>query len=195
MSENKKTFWPYGILLSILAIIIACIITIVFASNYPVYEDDFYFDSYQNVENNYNKIQIAQENFNKLYNVYLDLNSTQDRRKRTIYILDSNASKVRFIVSDVIEDDEYPNFTKVDLLLTRPHTNAQNIKLQAQALKPDPKTKTNKSFHRYFLDATLPPLEKGRWQLKMKIEQNSGWYPNDNNESTIGFFSYEVNVQ
>lgn len=197
MSENKKTFWPYGILLALLAIIIACIITIVFASNYPVYEDDFYFDSYQNVENNYNKIQIAQENFNKLYNVYLDLNSTQDKRKRRIYTLDSNASKVRFIVSDVIEDDEYPNFIKVDLLLTRPHTNAQNIKLQAQALKPDPKTKTNKSFHRYFLDATLPSLEKGRWQLKMKIEhkKNPGWYPNDNNESTIGFFSYELNVQ
>ncbi|EFU5122702.1 hypothetical protein ACMHOY_001450, partial [Campylobacter jejuni] len=54
MLETKKSFWPYGILLSLLAIIIACIVTIFIASHHPVYEDDFYFDSYQNVENNYN---------------------------------------------------------------------------------------------------------------------------------------------
>lgn len=192
MSENKKTFWPYGILLALLAIIIACVVTVVIASHHPVYEDDFYFDSYQNVENNYNEIQIAQKNFNQLYSVSLDLNSTQDKRKRRIYTLNSNASKVRFIVSDVIEDDEYPNFIKVDLLLTRPHTNAQNIKLQPQAFKEDPKTRTNKSFHHYFIDAALPPLQKGRWQLKIKIEHK---VKNHASGNYIGFFNYELNVQ
>lgn len=56
-------------MLSLLAIIIACIVTIFIASHHPVYEDDFYFDSYQNVENNYNQIQKQQVNFDKFFKV------------------------------------------------------------------------------------------------------------------------------
>ncbi|MEJ3913127.1 hypothetical protein WGW30_08675, partial [Campylobacter jejuni] len=35
MLESKKTFWPYGILISIFAIVVACVATIIVASNYP----------------------------------------------------------------------------------------------------------------------------------------------------------------
>ncbi|MFG5141885.1 hypothetical protein O8I45_08665, partial [Campylobacter lari] len=45
--ENNKSFWPYGILISLGLIVIACIVTIFIASKAPVYEDNFYFDSYQ----------------------------------------------------------------------------------------------------------------------------------------------------
>nr|MBP3725376.1 hypothetical protein [Campylobacter sp.] len=48
MEKNKKTFWPYGILLSLVAIVIACVITIIICLDYPVYTDDSYFDTYQN---------------------------------------------------------------------------------------------------------------------------------------------------
>ena len=48
-SATKKTFWPYGILLSLFAIVCACVVTIIYASNYPVYEDDSFLGKYQEV--------------------------------------------------------------------------------------------------------------------------------------------------
>ena len=69
--SKKKTFWPYGIVLSIFAIVCACVATIIFSSFYPVYEDEFYFDKYQNVKYDYEGIEKKQANFNKNFEVSL----------------------------------------------------------------------------------------------------------------------------
>ena len=70
--DKKKSFWPYGILLSIFAIVLACIATIIFASQYPVYEDDSFFLSYQEVKDNYDELETKQNNFDKNFALKLD---------------------------------------------------------------------------------------------------------------------------
>ena len=57
--KNKKTFWPYGILLAIFAIIVACIVTVIISLDYPVYKDNFYFD----MRNVYTKDRKVREIF------------------------------------------------------------------------------------------------------------------------------------
>ena len=79
---NKKTFWPYGILLSLFAIVGACIATIIYASNYPVYEDDSFLSKYQEVDYNFNEIKLKDENFKNSYQVSLNLKPQIDKKKR-----------------------------------------------------------------------------------------------------------------
>lgn len=180
--SKKKTFWPYGILISIFAIILACIATIIFASNYPVYEDDFYLSSkYQDVKFDYAKIEQAQNKFNHLYDIKLDLNSSIAKKKRIIYHLENNASKVRFII---IPKQDTKTDLQANLLLTRPHTSEQDKELHA--------TLSQNPMKQIVLDATLPKLEKGRWQLKLKLTSDEKF---DDNVSAVGFFAYELNAQ
>ena len=77
---NKKTFWPYGILLSLFAIVGACIATIIYASNYPVYEDDSFLSKYQEVDYNFNEIKLKDENFKNSYQVSLNLKPQIDKK-------------------------------------------------------------------------------------------------------------------
>ena len=55
----KKSFWPYGIVLSIVAIILACVATIVVAINNPVEMDSAYMQSHQSVDENITFIKRA----------------------------------------------------------------------------------------------------------------------------------------
>ncbi len=82
---NKKTFWPYGILLSLFAIVGACIATIIYASNYPVYEDDSFLSKYQEVDYNFNEIKLKDENFKNSYQVSLNLKPQIDKKKREFF--------------------------------------------------------------------------------------------------------------
>lgn len=171
--SKKKTFWPYGILLSLFAIVLACIATIIFASNYPVYEDDFYFESYQNVENTFNDIQNKQAEFNKLFTITFENDdfTLQGKRQIKIYNIKANADTAKFRIKAL------GGFNALNLqsefILTRPHTNTADKKLQGY-------------IDNGVLNLALPVLEKGRWQLKLKLKAN---------DSAIGFFSYELNAQ
>lgn len=78
--EQKKTFWPYAILLSIIAIAIACIATVIVSLNYPVYMDDFYLDSYGNVDKNYNQIQLSQQKFDENFKLELLKNEFSNKK-------------------------------------------------------------------------------------------------------------------
>lgn len=69
MRNNSKTFWPYGIALSIVAIVIACIVTIVIALKNPVQMDNFYMDRYQNVDENISEIHDSQRRFDSKFDV------------------------------------------------------------------------------------------------------------------------------
>ena len=61
----KKSFWPYGIVLSIVAIILACAATIVVAINNPVEMDSAYMQSHQSVDENITFINFANSPTNK----------------------------------------------------------------------------------------------------------------------------------
>lgn len=176
---KTRTFWPYGILLSILAIIIACIVTIVYASKYPVYQDDFYFDSYQNVENNYNEIQKKQELFNQNFSLELKdqgykILTINEKTKKQAYGIDL---KNRVLILDFLhKKSNVLNISdfNISIKLTRPHTSDQDKFLNIL------EQKNNKEIY-----IELPQLDKGRWQLKVKME----------NDQAVGFKSFDFVIE
>lgn len=179
--KARKTFWPYGILLALFAIVCACAATIIFASYYPVYEDDSYLSKYQEVDYNFNEIQQKEAKFKQDFSTYLNLKQDLDKRKRPVYELKQGTREVEFFIDEEMEDRSAFDI-KATLLLTRPHTNTQDEWLQTNelVLNNTPfrdnfgkiSTDSKKSFNRYSLKATLPELEKGRWQLKLKLEKD-----------------------
>ncbi|TEY04507.1 FixH family protein [Campylobacter sp. US33a] len=185
--SKKKTFWPYGILLSLFAIVLACIATIVFASQYPVYEDKVYFQTYQEVDENINEIRAKQEIFEKFFSVSLDLNSSKDKKGRVVYDLNQDQNTLRFVLKDKIEN--ISSKFSAELLLTRPHTNEQDAKLGLEILQ---NTGINSNVKEHFINVVLPRLEKGRWQLQLKIiaDKDDGI-----NTQAVGFYTYEIFVR
>lgn len=176
---DKKTFWPYGILLSILAIVLACVATIIFASNYPVYEDDSFFLSYQEVKDNYDQLELRQKKFEKNFTLKLDDSGLtrqiiDSKRQREAYILTSS----NLILHLSKEPESKLDFKdmRLSFKLTRPHTRENDVFLQE-------KRTIEKGKLTAYLD--LPPLAKGRWQLKVKAE----------NEQILGFKSFEFFVR
>ena len=174
-SPKRKTFWPYGILLSLFAIIAACVATIVFALDYPVYEDDSYLQKYQQVDNNFNEIQQKDENFKKNYEVRLNLKPQFDKKNRPFYEAKS-AQSLEFSITQ--KGDLNLNSIKPTLLLTRPHTSEQNQHLDMS------ETSADKLDTSIFITA-LPSLEKGRWQLKLKLEKD---------KNSVGFYEFNLLV-
>ncbi|EAI4414761.1 MULTISPECIES: FixH family protein [Campylobacter] len=173
--QNRKTFWPYGILLSIFAIVCACIYTVYYSLDYPVHLDNFYFDKYQNVENGYNEIQIKQAKFdqdfkfNQNATIYIDglLNQNEPqklRRNKIVPVVDKNKNV------ELVFDTNATNL-KAELLLSRPDTNQFNKSLNF-------KLEDNK-FRISDLNLTMP----GRWQVMMKLAAN---------DDSVGFFKFEL---
>lgn len=191
---NKKTFWPYGILLSLFAIVGACIATIIYASNYPVYEDDSFLGKYQEVDYNFNEIKLKDENFKKNYEVHLNLKPQFDKKKREFYEV-KPAQVLTFRVAERNDLSKNASDINATLLLTRPHTKKQDEWLQTSEFKLANKpfkdkfgklsTGYKKHSNAYAFTANLPNLAKGRWQLKLKL---------DKDESSIGFYEFNLLV-
>lgn len=191
---NKKTFWPYGILLSLFAIVGACIATIIYASNYPVYEDDSFLGKYQEVDYNFNEIKFKDENFKNSYQVSLNLKPQFDKKKREFY----EVKPAQVLVFRVAERDDLSKKASdinATLLLTRPHTNKQDEWLQTSEFKLANKpfkdkfgklsTGYKKHSNAYAFTANLPNLAQGRWQLKLKLAKD---------ENSIGFYEFNLLV-
>ncbi|CAM3397355.1 hypothetical protein CAUP111243_02615 [Campylobacter upsaliensis] len=185
--DKKKTFWPYGILLSLFAIVLACVATIIFASGYPVYEDDSFFLSYQEVENNYDQIELKQKKFFENFALILDDSKINFEEK----IIDEKRSKKAYVLKDdnitllLVKQPE----SKIELKdihlsakLTRPHTSENDMFLQEKNVSI--KLFNNGAKAKAYL-FSLPTLAKGRWQLKVKAE----------NKDILGFKSFEFFVQ
>lgn len=191
---NKKTFWPYGILLSLFAIVGACIATIIYASNYPVYEDDSFLSKYQEVDYNFNEIKLKDENFKNSYQVSLNLKPQIDKKKREFF----EVKPAQVLVFRVAERDDLSKSASdinATLLLTRPHTNKQDEWLQTSEFKLANKpfkdkfgklsTGLKKHSNAYAFTANLPNLAQGRWQLKLKLAKD---------ENSIGFYEFNLLV-
>mgnify|MGYP004460823853 CR=1 FL=1 len=191
---NKKTFWPYGILLSLFAIVGACIATIIYASNYPVYEDDSFLSKYQEVDYNFNEIQQKDENFKKNYEVHLNLKPQFDKKKREFFEV-KPAQVLVFRVAERNDLSKSASDINATLLLTRPHTNKQDEWLQTSEFKLANKpfkdkfgklsTGYKKHSNAYAFTANLPNLAQGRWQLKLKLAKD---------ENSIGFYEFNLLV-
>lgn len=191
---NKKTFWPYGILLSLFAIVGACIATIIYASNYPVYEDDSFLSKYQEVDYNFNEIKLKDENFKNSYQVSLNLKPQIDKRKREFFEV-KPAQVLVFRVAERNDLSKKASDINATLLLTRPHTNKQDEWLQTSEFKLANKpfkdkfgklsTGLKKHSNAYAFTANLPNLAQGRWQLKLKLAKD---------ENSIGFYEFNLLV-
>ncbi|WP_291952461.1 FixH family protein [Campylobacter sp.] len=168
--EGKKTFWPYGILISLIFIVIACIVTIFIASKAPVYEDNFYFDTYQNVELNYNEIQNKQKEFEK--NFKLILNNDNFKSKNNIVYLINNGKSILKIDINNSKDYDLKDL-KIEAMLTRPHTN-----------KMDEKVKTKIIDSSLIFDLDIK--KEGLWQLLVKITHNA---------NSVGFFKFYLKTK
>ncbi|WP_262369842.1 FixH family protein [Campylobacter concisus] len=71
---DKKTFWPYAIVLSFIAIIIACAVTIIIALKHPVEMDSSYMQSYQNVDENITFIKESEKRFDEKFDLKFEPN-------------------------------------------------------------------------------------------------------------------------
>lgn len=185
--DKKKTFWPYGILLSLFAIVLACVATIIFASGYPVYEDDSFFLSYQEVENNYDQIELKQKKFFENFALILDDSKINFEEK----MIDEKRSKKAYVLKDdnitllLVKQPEGKIELKdihLSAKLTRPHTSENDMFLQEKNVSI--KLSNNGTKAKAYL-FSLPTLAKGRWQLKIKAE----------NKDILGFKSFEFFVQ
>ncbi|AQW85623.1 putative cytochrome c oxidase-associated protein CcoH [Campylobacter pinnipediorum subsp. caledonicus] len=151
--KSKKTFWPYGILLSIIAVIIACVATIVVSLDYPVEMDNFNLEKYQKVDSDINEIMKNQKEFEKRFDVKI-LTKNIDLNKE---------NKIDIKISKKLSNLENPKF---EILLTRPDTNAHNVDLNATY---SDEILTTKSF---------TPNLIGRWQIMLKLadKNSTGFY-------------------
>lgn len=191
---NKKIFWPYGILLSLFAIVGACVATIIYASNYPVYEDDSFLSKYQEVDYNFNEIKLKDENFKNSYQVSLNLKPQIDKKKREFFEV-KPAQVLVFRVAERNDLSKKASDINATLLLTRPHTNKQDEWLQTSEFKLANKpfkdkfgklsTGLKKHSNAYTFTANLPNLAQGRWQLKLKLAKD---------ENSIGFYEFNLLV-
>ncbi len=120
MSKKQKSFWPYGITIAIIAVVIMGAGTIMIALKHPVQMDEAYMKKYQNVDNHINEIQKEQELFNKQYS--LKINNKQ-------FILGKN-------YLDIIITDKYTNKTAdnltINVKITRPDDDRYDIKLSSK---------------------------------------------------------------
>ena len=185
--DKKKTFWPYGILLSLFAIVLACVATIIFASGYPVYGNDSFFLSYQEVENNYDQIELKQKKFFENFALILDDSKINFEEK----MIDEKRSKKAYVLKDdnitllLVKQPEGKIELKdihLSAKLTRPHTSENDMFLQEKNVSI--KLFNNGAKAKAYL-FSLPTLAKGRWQLKVKAE----------NKDILGFKSFEFFVQ
>ena len=169
--QKKKTFWPYGIVISIFAIVCSCAYTIYYSLDYPVYMDDYYFNKYQKVDNNFNEIQAAQTNFRREFsfdttpqieqngvNLPNEIQKLRKGKTATIVPLNDNF--------DIKFDTNATNFN-AQILLTRPDSSEFDRELKGE----------NESGKLIINDLNL--TKAGRWQIKAKIivdENRTGFY-------------------
>lgn len=140
--------WPYAIALSILGVFGLCVWTVKEASNNPVEMDPFYFDSYQNVEENYGQIVSSQKKFNKKYIVANQVDGFK--------LGDMNSVMIK--ISDKASNDGVDD-VNISLLITRPDSS-----------KFDKKPKLISAKDGLYKFEPVKIDKPGRWQIMTKIK-------------------------
>ena len=143
--NSKKSFWPYGIIISILMIAAACVFNVMIALDHPVEYDTYFFSKKQVLDDKINDYLASQEEFNKNYNVELIL-AKLNKENNNISIKVSNKKSGEIIKNAHIE-----------LLVTRPDESNSDIRPNFTEFKDN--TYQFSSF-----DVT----KKGRWFIQFK---------------------------
>ncbi len=146
-SKLSELRWPIGIILAIFAVIGLGIWTIEQANVNPVVMDDYYFESYQDVELNINEIRNKQIAFDKKYDTQILAN--------TPFVIGQNSIAIKLTTKADAKPVADANIT---VKITRPDTDKFDK-------MPKVTSYENGIYH-------IEPfaVEKiGRWQIMTKI--------------------------
>ena len=133
--------------------------------------DDYYFNKYQKVDNNFNEIQAAQANFRREFSFDTTPQIEQNGAVLSNEIQKLRKGKTAIIVPlndnfDIKFDTNATNFN-AQILLTRPDSSEFDRELKGE----------NESGKLIINDLNL--TKAGRWQIKAKIivdENRTGFY-------------------
>lgn len=144
--ENGKQ-WPIGITAAILAVVVACGLTIyIVVKHAPVEESNVYMQGYHDTDGNYNDIIAAKNSFDKLYTIAF--NTPQITEQATV--LDYSI-KTR--------DGNVVDNAKIKIVLTLPYTSKEDITLES----------SNFNGQSYTFEAVNLP-HPGRWNIMARVD-------------------------
>jgi len=148
--EKKEPFnaWPYAIVGGIIAIIIACGVTIKIALDNPVQLDGgFYLSKYQDVDDTINELLAKQKIFDEAYSLDYGIKKMTMHEDTMIPI--AVRSKA---------DGSAVDSASIRLLVTRPDSNVHNVELTPSGVKDG-----------FYLFGPVNVELPGRWQLLTKV--------------------------
>ncbi len=146
MSKGNANYWPHFIVASIFGVAGLCVWTVKIAVEHPVQMDSFYFDSYYNVDQDYNNIILKQQEFNKKYSVDV---SQKD------FVIGSNSL---VLTVKEIEGAKAIDDANVTVVITRP--DSQSFDKKPKVLSVENGVYTLENFDVQKL---------GRWQIMSKV--------------------------
>lgn len=154
MEKKKKTFWPYGITIAILAVVVMGAGTIMIALKHPVQMDEAYMKKYQKVDSHINEIKKSEELFKKQYAVKISNDTfTIGKNNLDISVLDNYTGR-------------HAENLLISVKITRPDDDRYDIKL------------TSKENGDRYIFPTFKINKKGRWIVLVDISNGkvSGYY-------------------
>ena len=143
--NNKKSFWPYGITISVLLVASACVANVMIALDHPVEYDTYFLSKKQVLDENINDMLASQDKFNKKYKVEVDFKKFKPT---------DNEVKIKIVNKETKEAITNANF---ELLITRPDVSTFDIKPKFLGIIDEKYT-----FESFDVD------KKGRWQILFK---------------------------
>lgn len=150
MILNAKNYWPFGIFLMIIGVVILIIWTVNFALSNPVQEENRFMQGYHNVNNNINEIQQAQEAFESKYTLVAPEENL---------VLGSNQIRIQIMEHSGNTYDS----AKIEAFLTRPHTNRNDRPLNIIS-----------DANGDYLTDIFEIADKGRWTIRYRIQTDMG---------------------
>jgi hypothetical protein len=146
MQKKSKNYWPHGILASLVIIAAMCVYTVIYSLDYPVEMDNYYFESYQQVDKDFDKIKFAKEAFDAAYNVEFVAGELER----------GGANTLTMLIKDKSGNCDFT--PQIKTLLTRPETNRYNQYLNA-----------TKEANCAWQLSNFEIERAGRWQFETKI--------------------------
>ena len=168
MQNSKKSLnlWPYFVVGSIVAVFFACVHTVVLALNNPVEFDMSYMQKKDKVDYNFNDLQANDKEYDKRFSTTLTL--PKDNKNQIV-----NVDKEFYLPVKIVDKNNQAlvDSAKIEILITRPDTNAMNQKPEFYAMRDG---------EYLFGPIVLPQV--GRWQVLTQV----------NIDEFIGYPRYEI---
>ena len=147
MSSKKANYWPHSIVLSIFGVFGLCVWTVKKAVDNPVQMDSFYFESYQDVDENINKIMLKQMAFDKKYTLVVP--------KENFKLDSKNSISIKLSQKD---SGEAVNDANISVVITRPSSVAFDKNLEFISSEDGVYKFSSFEIHK-----------PGRWQIMSKV--------------------------